>query len=67
MKKITITLTDESKRPLLEALFDSLDFISYEEELEFDDFSAFEESFGLWKNTEIDLEIIRSRAWRQTG
>jgi len=67
MRKITITLTDESKRPLLEALFDSLDFIEFEEEHEVGDFSAFEASFGLWRDSNMNAEMLRLRAWKRTG
>jgi len=67
MKKITITVKDETKSPLLIALLDALDFIQYKEEPEFVDHKAFEESFGMWKDAEINVERLRAKAWKRTA
>ena len=66
MSKFTITLTDESKRSMLKTLFETLDFIQYEEENgENNDYTAFEQSFGMWRGSDIDGESIRSQAWKR--
>jgi len=68
MKKITITLLDESKNRLLKELLENFDFIEYEEaEQRKKNADAFEKSFGMWKNSEITHDIIRTRAWQRSA
>lgn len=66
MSKITITVIGESKSNLLKELLENRDFVQYMEEQESGSYSAFEESFGIWENRNIELNVLRKRAWRQS-
>jgi hypothetical protein len=74
MEQIVIQVSDKEKADMLFKLLNSLDFVNFvssrvEENVEttttagdknhIDFFSL----AGLWKNREVDLELIRKKAW----
>lgn len=74
MEQIVIQVSDKEKADMLFKLLNSLDFVNFvssrvEEKVEtttttgdknhIDFFSL----AGLWKNREVDLELIRKKAW----
>jgi len=66
MQKITLTIKDDKKVNFLMELLKQFDFIEIKKsgQKQDEDYNFFA-SAGLWKNREIDAELLRRQAWQR--
>lgn len=66
MQKITLTIKDDDKVNFLMELLNQFDFIEIKKsEQKRDENYNFFASAGLWKNREIDADLLRKQAWQR--
>ena len=66
MQKITLTIKDDKKVNFLMELLKQFDFIEVNKSGQKQDENYnFFASAGLWKNREIDAELLRRQAWQR--
>jgi len=67
MKKITLTIKDETKTGFLMKLLEEFDFIEIQQsDKQVDESYDFFSSAGMWKDRDIEAGELRKQAWKRT-
>ena len=67
MKKITLTIKDETKTGFLMKLLEEFDFIELQQsDKQVDESYDFFSSAGMWKDRDIEARDLRKQAWKRT-
>jgi hypothetical protein len=67
MKKIILTIKDDTKTDFLIRLLEEFDFIEIKQSgKKVDEAYDFFSSAGMWKDREIDAKELRKQAWKRS-